>query len=59
MEKIQIITKADKLMAVRWINLLVGIWQLYFYVGGAGLFMGTIACLNIAVFVFGKMIQVK
>ena len=59
MEKITIITKADKLWTIRWINLLVGLWQLYYYVGGAGLFTGIIAGLNIAVFVFGRMIQVR
>ena len=59
MEKITIITKADKLLAIRWLNLLVGIWQLYYYVGGAGLFTGVIACLNIGVWVFTRKMQAK
>tara|TARA_Y100000034_G_C6649163_1_gene284044 strand:+ start:337 stop:516 length:180 start_codon:yes stop_codon:yes gene_type:complete len=59
MEKITIIDKAEKLRMIRWLNLVVGIWQLYYYVGGAGLFTGIIACLNIAVFVFTRQMQVK
>jgi hypothetical protein len=59
MEKIALITKADKLLMIRWINLFVGFLQLHYFVAGAGPITGLIACINIGVWTFTRQMQAK
>jgi len=59
MEKITLINKAERLWMIRWANLLVGFWQLHYFVAGAGLLTGLIACVNIGVWVFTRKMQAK
>lgn len=49
-----IITKEEKLQAIRWINLAVGIWQMHYWLEGASWFTLVIALANIAVFAFTR-----
>jgi len=44
-----IMTKAEKKLAIRWINLLIGLWQLYYYVNSGGILLLVISILNIGV----------
>ena len=47
--------KRDELFHfVRWINLLVGILNMYFFSGGGGYHLLAIGTLNIAVWVFTR-----
>ena len=49
-----VLSYADKVLLIRWLNLLVGLWELYYYVNGASLFLLILAILNIGVFSMWK-----
>ena len=49
-----IMSKKEKFQSIRWINLLVGILQLYYWVEGGSWFIFAIAVANIGVFAFTR-----
>jgi hypothetical protein len=49
-----IITRKEKLQAIRWINLAVGLVQIHYWLEGASILTFLIAAANIAVFAFTK-----
>ena len=49
-----IISKQEKFQAVRWLNLVIGLWQLYYWVQGSPWYTLAIGCLNIAVWTFTR-----
>ncbi len=49
-----LINKGDLFQFARWINLFVGIFNLYLFTLGGGLFLLGLGSLNIGVWVFSR-----
>ena len=48
--------KDETFQFVRWINLILGIWNIYLFMMGAGTMVLSIAVLNIGVWAFTRAI---
>tara|TARA_R100001530_G_C4225517_1_gene131207 strand:- start:182 stop:361 length:180 start_codon:yes stop_codon:yes gene_type:complete len=49
-----LISRQEKFQAIRWVNLGVGLLQLYYWVSGASAFVAVIAAVNIGVWSFTR-----
>ena len=55
MIKIETVTsRQERFQVVRWVNLGVGLLQLYYWVYGASVFVAVVGALNIAAWVFTR-----
>ena len=54
MKVVEITSKQERFQVVRWLNLGVGLLQLYYWVSGASAFVAIIAAVNIGVWTFTR-----
>ena len=59
MKTVEIMSRREGFQVVRWVNLMVGLWQLHFWWFGAPWYVLGIGVLNIGVWSLTRQIQVK
>ena len=59
MRIVEVINNKEQLRVIRWVNLIIGLLQLYYWWFGAPWYVLGIAILNIGVWSLTRQMQVK
>ena len=59
MKVIEVTNKQERLQVIRWVNLIIGLLQLYCWWYGAAWYVLVIGVLNIGVFSLTRKMQAK